>query len=71
MKRRSYHLTLLAAAAVAQAGMGFAQPSDNQGSGNAVQNSSNPASTTGQSYSRAQLALTQRLRRRIMAERAL
>jgi hypothetical protein len=30
MKRRSYHLTLLAAAAVAQAGIAFAQVPDNR-----------------------------------------
>lgn len=65
MKRRSYHLTLLAAAAVAQAGIAFAQASDHGNASNAVQNSANPSSTAAmQPHGRAHLALTQRLRRR-------
>ncbi len=63
MKRRNYHLTLLAAAAVAQAGFAFAQGSDNRNANRAPQSSTNSASATGQLHGRGYVALTQRLRR--------
>jgi hyperosmotically inducible protein len=72
MKRRSYHLTLLAAAAMAQAGIAFAQAPDNSKSNSEAENSSNAASTAdGQSNRAADIALTQRIRRSVMADNGL
>jgi hyperosmotically inducible protein len=72
MKRHSYHLTLLAAAAMAQAGIAFAQAADNSKANSAAENSSNPASIAdGQSNRREDLALTQKIRRSVIADQDL
>jgi hypothetical protein len=65
MKRRNYHLTLLAAAAVAQAGMAFAQGTDTRNANSEPQSSTNSASPTAPSHGRGYVTLTQRLRRSV------
>jgi hypothetical protein len=65
MKRRSYHLTLLAAAAVAQAGIAFAQAPDNSKPNSATDDCASTA--PGQSSPRAALARTQKTRRGVTA----
>jgi hyperosmotically inducible protein len=70
--KRSYHLTLLAAAAMAQAGIAFAQAPDNSKSNGAAENSANSTSTAdGQSNRAEDIALTRRIRRSVMADRQL
>jgi hyperosmotically inducible protein len=72
MKRPSYHFTLLAAAAMAQAGLAFAQAPDNSKSNGAAENSSNASSIAdGQSNRAEDIALTRRIRRSVMADKGL
>lgn len=72
MKRPSYHFTLLAAAAMAQAGLAFAQAPDNSRSNGDAQNSANSSSIAEGQPNRAEdMALTRRIRRSVMADRGL